>query len=198
MDAEQVVAKILSEAKAEGEKIVSEARDKSASQQARLTGRLTAYEKETQTLTVRAAEDKTRRMLAAARMEIRKDVLARKVSLLDEVFKNAQSQIQSLGDDDYGKLITSLMLKAVETGDEKVVVGKNERRIDDRLIKNINRQLGTGFKGNLQLSQTRANIDGGFILARRQMQINVSVEVLLSQARADMEMELATELFAED
>ena len=147
MDAEQVVAKILSEAKAEGEKIVSEARGKCDSQQARLAGRLTAYEKETQTLSARAAEDKNRRMLAAARMDIRKNVLARKVSLLDEVFENAKGQIQSLGDGDYGKLITSLMLKAVETGDEKVVIGKNERRIDDRLIKNINRQLDTGFKG---------------------------------------------------
>ena len=44
------------------------------------------------------------------------------------------------------------MKQAVETGDEEVIVGKNEKRIDQDFIKKVNRELGAGFKGNLRLS----------------------------------------------
>jgi V/A-type H+-transporting ATPase subunit E len=195
MSVKEVVDKILADANGEAERIRSEAAEALKAQDDNLAEQLAAYEKETQMLAAKAAEDKKQRMLAATRMDIRKDILTRKVALIEEVFAKARQQIKSLSDEDYEQLISSLMQKAVETGDEKVVIGTSERRINDRLIKNVNRQLGTGYKGNLHLSQTRANIDGGFILERGRMQVNVSIDVLLAQARVDLEMELSEELF---
>ncbi len=196
MNAEQVVEKILSEARAEAEQIKSAAAEKCAATEVELNLELADYEKQTQGLAEQAAEDKKARMLATANMEIKKEYLAAKVALLDEVFGKVRERIKGLSDDEYENLIASLMIKAVESGDEQVIVGAAEERIDQALIKKVNRKLGPGYKGNLSLSGERANIGAGFILKRGKIQVNVSIDVLLTEARDKFEMELVEELFA--
>jgi vacuolar-type H+-ATPase subunit E/Vma4 len=91
--------------------------------------------------------------------------------------------------------MTKLMLEVVETGDEEVVVDSKEKRIDQKFIEKINQQLGHGRKGNLKLSEERANLGGGFILKRGKIRNDVSVGVLLAKAREGLEIELAKEIF---
>jgi len=197
MDAEQVVEKILADAKAEAEKIKSEAQEKENSEQAKLDEQLSDYKKQTDIIAQKAGEDKKAHLLAAARMDIAKDYLAEKRKILDEVFAQARQKLQNLPDGEYCKLMTKLMLKAVETGDEEVIVDNNEKRIDQKFIKNINRELGPGYKGDLRLSGEKQNLGGGFILKRGKIKNNVSLEVLLNQARKELEIELAKKLFGE-
>ena len=196
MEAKEVVEKILSQAKVEAEKILAEAKSKASEEESKLASELSEYRQQTQSMADSAAADKKMRMLAAARMEIRKEITAAKNVVLDEVFAGAAEQIKALSDKDYQQLITSLITEAVETGDEQVVVGKDETRIDHALIKSINRTLGSGFKGNLVLAEDRANIDGGFILRRGSVRINASIDVLLAQVKEQIETELAAELFS--
>ena len=197
MDAEQVVEKILADAKAEAEKIKSEAQEKENAEQAKLNEQLGEYNKQTELLAQKAGEDKKAHLLAAARMDIAKDYLAEKRKILDEVFAQARQKLQNLPDGEYCKLMTRLMLDAVETGDEEVVIDNNEKRIDQKFIKQINRELGPGYKGNLRLSNEKQNLGGGFILKRGKIKNNVSIEVLLAQARKELEIELAKKLFGE-
>ena len=197
MDAEQVVEKILADAKAEAEKIKSEAQEKENAEQVKLDEQLSDYKKQTDIIAQKAGEDKKAHLLAAARMDIAKDYLAEKRKILDEVFAQARQKLQNLPDGEYCKLMTKLMLKAVETGDEEVIVDNNEKRIDQKFIKNINRELGPGYKGNLRLADVRGNLGGGFILKRGKIKNNVSIEVLLAQARKELEIELAKKLFGE-
>jgi len=195
MDAEQVVDKILSEARAEAEAIRSEAQGQADEDRSRLQEELDAFEAETKRLADQAAEDRRARMLAAARMENRKAELTAKVELLNEVFEKAAERLAALEDDEYRDFMADLMARAVETGDEKIIIGHDETRIDDRVIKAVNRQLGPGFKGNLQLASDRADIRGGFILRRGKIQTNVSIDVLVGQTREDMEPEVVAMLF---
>lgn len=196
MSAEKVVEKILSEARAEAEKIEKEAAEERSSEQQKDEKELAEYRKQTETLAAGAAEDRKLQLLAGARMEIRKENLATKRQLLAEVFAAAAGQLKRLDDGRYRELMTNLMLKAVQTGDEEVIVGKNEARIDHSFIKHINRQLGAGYKGNIRLSEHREDIDAGFILKRGKIKTNVAIEVLLAQARQSLEIELVRELFS--
>ncbi len=195
MDTEQVVEKILSESQAKADKIKSEARESAASHEAELATELANFRKETETLAQKASEEKKRRMLASARMETRKELLSCKVGLLNEVFDKTREKIKGLPEEEYREFVESLMHKAIESGDEEVVIGASDDRVNNGLIKRVNRKLGPGFKGNLQLASDTADIDGGFILRRGNIQINVSIDVLLEEAREQMEIELATELF---
>jgi len=195
MEAEQVVEKILADARAEADKIKKQADDKQAEEQARLSEQMDEYKRQTETLARQAGEDEKSHILAAARMNIAKEYLAEKRKILDEVYQKAQEQLQNLPDAEYRDLIKKLLLDAVETGDEEVIIDTNESRIDHDFIKQINRKLGPGYKGNLKLSSERQNLKAGFILSRGKVKTNVSVEVLLDQARKELEIKLAKELF---
>ena len=196
MNAEQVVEKILSQANADAQKILAEAKAKVDAQKARLQDELAEYDKQTDAMAAAAAEDKRQRMMAGARMSNAAARLTAKAKLLDEVFQKAQERLVQLPDEPYKAMMTRLMVQSVQTGDEEVLVGKDERRINDEFIKQVNRQLGTGFKGNLRLSDRRAPIVGGFILSRGKVRMNASVDVLVGELREAMETELATKLFA--
>ncbi len=197
MGAEEVIEKILADAKAEAQKIKQQADDKEAAEQTKLDEQLDEYNKQTQTLAEKRAGDEKLHILATARMDIAKQLLAEKRKILDEVFKQAQNQLKKLPDDESRKLMTKLMLEAVETGDEEVIVDKNETRIDNEFISQINKQLGSDSKGRLKLSTERQDLGVGFILKRGKIKVNVSIEVLLNQARRELETELAKELFGD-
>jgi V/A-type H+-transporting ATPase subunit E len=195
MEAEQVTEKILAEAKAEAQKIKQQADDKEAAEQTKLRQQLDEYNKQTQALAEKRASDEKLHIMAAARLDIAKQLLAEKRKILDEVFEQAQNRLKKLPDDEFRKLMTKLMLEAVETGDEEVIVDKNKTRIDNGFIRQINQQLGPDKKGKLKLSSESQNLGAGFILKRGKIKVNVSIEVLLNQARRELEIELAKELF---
>jgi len=198
MDAEQVIEKILAEAKAEAEKINNQAAREQQAEQAELDELLAEHHKQTQILARKAAEDTKAHLLATARMTIAKEYLAEKRRVLDEVFEKAREKVKNLPAKDYRGLMKKLMLKAVETGDEEVVLDAKETRIDEDFITEINHQLGSNKKGNLRLSPQREDLGAGFILKRGKIKTNASLDVLLSQAREELEMELAKDLFGTD
>jgi V/A-type H+-transporting ATPase subunit E len=196
MEAEQVTEKILADARAEAQKIKKQAEEKGAAEQAQFTEQLDEYRKQTEALGRRAAQGKKLHLLAKARMDIAKQLLAEKRKILDEVFAEAYQRLGDLPDDRYRKLIAKLMLEAVETGDEEVIIDNKEKRIDHEFIKQINRQLGCGYKGNLRLADEKGSIGGGFVLRRGRIKNNFTFKVLLMRARKELEIELAKELFA--
>jgi V/A-type H+-transporting ATPase subunit E len=196
MEAEQVIEKILADAKAEADKIKNQADENEAAEKAKLEEQLDEYRKQTDTLAQKAAEDEKSHILAAARMHIAKEHLAEKRKILDEVFEKARQQLQNLPDNKYRELITKLMLDTVETGNEEVIIDNEEKRIDEKLIKQINQKLGPERKANLKVSDEKQNIEAGFILRCDKINTNVSINVLLAQARKELEIELAKELFS--
>ena len=195
MEAVQVVEKILADAKAEAEKIKKQTGANEAAEKARLTEQLDEYNKQTRILAKKAGEDEESHILAAARMDIAKQLLAEKRRILDEVFEQARQQVHNMPEQEYHALCTKLLLEASETGDEEIVVDKNEKRINQDFVDQVNRQLSSKGKGELKLSEQKQDIGAGFILKRGQIKTNVSLNVLLDQARKELEIDLAKELF---
>ncbi len=197
MKAEQVVEKIVSEGRQEADRILKEAQTKVQERRKAFEEKQKSFRQETESLAHQAAEDRRSRLLAAARMNLRKKVLAAKNELLREVFDKARHRINSMEDGQYLELMGRLLRQSVVTGDEEVVIGKNETRINYEFLKQVNKKLGPGYKGNLRLAAERADIDGGFILRRGKVQVNCSTVVLLEQIRQTIEIDLAQKLFAE-
>ena len=195
MNADQVIKKILSEAQQQADEINRQASDKCALQKQQTEEELANYRAETERLSGQAAEERFQRLLAGARMSNGQKVLSAKVAILNDVFAKAKEAVNKLPDEQYLSLMAVMMKQAVETGDEEVVVGKNENRIDEAFVKKVSSDLGAGFKGNLRLSDKRAEIAGGFILSRGKVRINASTDVLIDRLRESMEIELSRELF---
>ncbi len=198
MEAQQVTDKILADAKAAADEIKQQAEARTGREKAGLEKQLDAYKAETEEMAQQAGEDKRSHMLAAARMDIARELLAEKRSILDEVFSKARAKLKALPEDEYKKLIEKLMLDTVETGEEQVVAEQGDNRIDAQLVDKVNKALAEkGKKGELKLSKEKVGLDGGFILRRGKIKTNVSLDVLVSQARDELEIKLARELFAE-
>jgi V/A-type H+-transporting ATPase subunit E len=192
MDGAQVIEKILSDAKAEAQKIKNETDAKLAQKRAEVDKQLDEYRKQTETLAQKAGENARQQVLSTARMELAKEYLAEKTKLLDEVFAEAQRRLDQMADDEYRNLVAKQMLDAVETGDEEVIIDTNEKRIDQSLIN----QANGAKKWNLQLAAQREPIGGGFILKKGNIKKNCSRSVVLSRIRNELEIELAKTLFA--
>ena len=193
MSVEKVVEKILADATAEAEKIKAEAEAKAKQTAEQTASQLASFDKETTQLERTAFEEAKSRVLATARMDISKQNLQTRKKLVDEVFDKAAEAIKNMSDGDYVQLMEKLVIASVETGDEQIVVGKNESRLGAEFLNSVNSKLGD--KGGLSIAQDKADIQAGFILRRGKVRINVSLEVLLGQVREELETELANELF---
>lgn len=194
MSAEKVVEKILADAGVQTEKIKSEADNKVKQLTEQSTAQLADFTKETSQLEKTAFEEAKSRVLATARMDIAKQNLQTRKSVIDDVFVKAADAIKNMSDTDYVQLMEKLVLASAETGDEQIVIGKNDSRFGPGFLESVNEKL-TG-KGNLSIADDKADIDAGFILRRGKVRINVSLEVLLSQTREELETELAKEIFS--
>ncbi len=196
MEAKQVIDKILTDAQNEADSIMKKAEKNAERQKKQLQDQLNEFNEETEKEASEAADDKKQNMLAAARMKNAKELLAEKRAILNEVFDKASEKLKQMSEDEYKNMMKNLMLKAVETGDEEVILDKKEKIIDQSFIKSVNRELGPGYQGNLKLSDDKMDLGGGgFILKRGLIQNNVSYNVLIQQAKDDLEMDLAKDLF---
>jgi len=195
MNAEKVISRILSEARAEAEKQKDAAKSRLKTKEASFQKQLEAYHDETAKLAQAAADDEKMLLLASTRMDLKKKTLAAKRQLLDGVFKAAAERISKLDKADYRALMTTLILEAVQTGDEEVIIGKDETRIDQSLIDEINSKLKEPFKGQLKLAEQRDDLAGGFILRRGKIKTDVSVDTLMEQTRQHLQIDLAKDLF---
>ena len=194
MSAEKVVEKILSDAKTQAEKIKAEADGKVKELTDHTVVQLADFDKETAELEQKAFEEAKSRVLATARMEIAKQNLQTRKTLIDDVFVKAADVIKNMNDTDYVQLMKKLLVACVETGDEQIVTGKNETRLAAEFLSAVNSELGS--KGNLTLADDKADIEAGFILRKGKIRMNVSLEVLLGQIREELETEIAKELFS--
>jgi vacuolar-type H+-ATPase subunit E/Vma4 len=82
MESEQVIEKILADARAEADKIKKQADQKEADEHAKLSEQLNEYRNQTTILTQQAGEDEKSHILAAARMNIAKEYLAEKRKIM--------------------------------------------------------------------------------------------------------------------
>lgn len=197
MEAGQVIDKIMADAKAEADKIKKQAAESQAAEQAKLDEQLARFQEETETMAKKAAEDERSHLLAAARMEAAKAYLAEKAAILDDVFAQVRQKVSELPEAAYRELMTKLMTEAVETGDEQVVAGEADARVDRALVDEVNAKLKGQDKGHLTLSDEKHPLRGGFMLKRGKIRTNVSIDVLVAQARSALIIELARDLFAQ-
>ena len=198
MDANQVVEKILSEAQAGADKIKSAANQKADAFRQSGDAQLAEYQRQTEQMVLAAEMEEKNRVLAKARFAAGKELVQTKRDLLNSVIDRAGQTVKKLGDAEYLSLMESLMLRAVRSGSEEVVVDKNETRINDTFVSRINKKLSAESKnGGLRLSADRADIKAGFILKQDKTRVNAALDVLLKQAAGELEGKLAEMLFGQ-
>ena len=188
-----VSSKILSEAEEQAQQILAEAEKQVQQLQDQSQKELDALDKQIQADVDQAAEQEQHRILAAARQAITAQLLRAKHQVLDEVFAAAKKSLTDMPPDEYRQFLVDLLKQALSTGNEVVLPAEGEKHLDQQLLDQVNQQLNN--TATLQLSQDKIPGSGGFLLAADKISIRVTWEVLLGQARRELEPELAKILF---
>jgi len=133
-----------------------------------------------------------RRRDIVAELDVRKEDLAARRKIIEETFTSALKILGSAPADRYSRIMEKLLLEAMESKDEIVIVGSRENVISPKWISDFNGKHGTG----VSLSDKKAPIIGGFILRKGRVDTNCSWEMLLESLRTDLEAEIVDRLFS--
>lgn len=185
-DAKKKTAKLKKEAEAEAKKIIQEAEQE--------------VERMTADYRVRAkkqAEEEKKRVLALARLQARDAVVLEKRQAVESVIEDGLKKVLRLPESQYHAFIKKMLLEAIETGEEEVILSEEDRKkFGEKLILEINAELSkSGKKGKIRLSSETREIQGGFILRSGGVELNSSLPVLVESLRHELESEIIKVLF---
>ncbi len=138
-----------------------------------------------------AAEKQYSLLVAAAETEARKDALRVKQEVLSEAFDRAVVYLRNLDAERYVHLLSSLALKASETGAEEIILNREDReKYGGALMEELSRA-----GKQLTLSEETRPIVGGLILSQGRIEVNCALDTLAALHRSELVGEAARLLF---
>ncbi|MFH1096149.1 MAG: V-type ATP synthase subunit E [Candidatus Desantisbacteria bacterium] len=181
LDAQQSAQLIKDEASKQSAKIIAQAQEKAEQTKQDLLKRVQ-----------HSAEEEKRQIMAIARLELRKQLLSKKQRQIETAFVNSLEYLRNLNDDEYGVFMKQLLLDAVQTREETVIlVGSKRQQIINEVVQDINTQIN----GSLVISQEVRTGSGGFILQWGKKEMNYSFEAMLHQIKEEITYDVASILF---
>ncbi|MFC1683231.1 V-type ATP synthase subunit E [Candidatus Zixiibacteriota bacterium] len=198
MSVDKIKAKILADARAEAKKVEDQISGQVRQIEAQQKEQVEVIEKQVQLEAKQRAEDRFKKDIATAELELRKTLLAEKQALIQKIFDQALKRLTKLTGEKYEKFLLELLLKTVETGDEQLIFSTaDEHKVKDQFLEKANRLLTEqGKKGELRLVREERDLRGGFILRRGKKEVNCSLGALFSTVREELEPGVAKILFS--
>ena len=184
-DAEEAARKIVAEGEAAAGEVADGGRQRAETLKKELRARAEQH-----------AQEERNRITTLARLAARRELLDEKQAFIDRVFNEAAARISGMGEKDYREFIAGFLKSTVESGDEEVLVGEGESRIDQAFLDSVSNEIGRG--GGLKLATERRPIDGGFILRSGRVETNCALATIIRDARERLETDVAAILFADD
>jgi V/A-type H+-transporting ATPase subunit E len=194
---DKLKAKIISDAEAGARKITEEAEAQAGTIRAEAEAEVEKIGAEVQARAGSEAKEHIRRQVSLRELEAKKAILAEKGRIMEEVFGKALEELRRRDREGGYGLTKELMLRAIETGDEEIIVAPDDRKgMTPSFIGSINDELRkAGKRAEIKLADDTRQIRGGFILRRGRVESNSSFETLLTMLRDDVETEVAGILF---
>lgn len=197
--AEKIKDRILADARALSEKILDDARREAQSILA--SAEKEAFQKVT-VMTEKAREEAVlikQRYAAATGLEDRKKILKIRQDSVNEAFQTALQRLADLPVDQYGSFLEKILLNIAKDEACHIVFNQRDKeRLGEAFVQKVNDKLaGQGKKTRLIIAQDALKATGGFILRYEDMEVNCTLETLISMARPELEGEVATIILGE-
>ncbi len=188
MSTQQVVERILSDARAEAESIISEAENKAAAILAAASSRAEEGRRTVETEVKEKKESIFEKKAAAARLEGAKILLSEKRKVVDGIYEKALQRLCALSKEDSLRLISMLLEKYAETNDELFFADNFSYKAEVAL-------LPVFTEKQLRVSSQTLPLDGGLRLKGVRADKDLSYGALLAADRDEHQATLALELF---
>lgn len=179
--AEEIKISIINEAKAEAHKLIQNNK--------------------------KANQDKVKTKTTNFERLAKKEILFKKKELINDLFIIGKKKLKELKDIELFNLVKKYILKELITGSEIIKVSKADygkylslfssgKPTELVLLDKLNKELGSNY--NLQLANTPANIDGGFIIVSKHFDIDLSFNSILNIIKESHETKIANILYNEE
>jgi len=178
--------RIKEETNKEGDELIKKAREEADKVKTRIL-----YQLENQ------AKDEKRKLVIKTRSEERKKLLIHKRKLMDEAFGQAEQKLSSLEKAEYLSLIKRSLISNIDSGEEEIIVSPRDGEwMEGNFIKDLRKSLKeAGTNDEMTLSPELEPQERGFILKKKDVQINCTFSNLFLSLRDELEIEVARRLF---
>lgn len=147
----------------------------------------------------READEEKRQKVAMAGLDARKEVLEEKQALIKGVFDGATRALSGLPVDEYVGFMVGPLSEAVGDDDGELILSPRDHdAAGPELVRRANKELEkAGRRGRVSLAEETRHVTGGFILRMGGIEVNNSLEALMSQRRDEFEPRVVEILFGE-
>lgn len=136
-------------------------------------------------------DETVKRQKAVAELDAKKIVLKSKKDAIDEAFRLAKEQLNSLSSEKYFDVVSNMISTYAEDGDVVTVSAKDKKLITMAKLDKI----ASAKKIKLTLNKEYGDFEGGVILSGNGMDKNLTFDVELKTLRDEMETEIADMIF---
>lgn len=190
---EKITQRIASEAQAEMDRILGDARDEAGRITASYRAQADAEARELAAKNEKAASQHEERLVSAAQMEAHKIQLAAKQEMVEKAYIQALDKLCAMPEEQYVAVLADLLVKASSNGKEEAVFSKEDReRVGKAAVEKANQLSGK----QLRLSEETQPIRGGFILKDKNVEVNCAFETLVRLQKAETAGAVVKKLFA--
>ena len=190
---EKITQRIESDAQAEIDRILGEARDEAARITASYRAQADAEARDLEAKNERAAAEQEERLVSAAQMKARKVQLAAKQEMVEKAYIQALDKPCAMPQEQYVAVLANLLVEASSNGREEAVFSKEDReQVGKAAVEKANQISGK----QLRLSEESLPIRGGFILKDKNVEVNCTFETLVRLQKAETAGAVAKTLFA--
>lgn len=188
---QDMIARILADAEAEGARIEEQARSKAAALLQEAEEQAGESKRRAGEEAAKQAEDVVRSAKSAAELIRRNSLLEKRRQLIADALNGTVRDLAALPDEAYMSLLLRLSETAARKGEG--VLRLNARDLARQGTEILSRDLGDGRV--IRLSEEPAAIDGGFLLEYGELEMNSSFSALVEEKRERLEDLLNRELF---
>ena len=190
---EKITQRIESDAQAEIDRILGEARDEAARITANYRAQADAEAQELADKNERAAAEQEERLISAAQMKASRLQLAAKQEMVEKAYIQALDKLCAMPKEQYVDVLAKLLVEASSNGKEEAVFSKEDReQVGKAAVEKANQISGK----QLRLSEESLPIRGGFILKDKNVEVNCTFETLVRLQKAETAGAVAKTLFA--
>lgn len=177
---------ILGTAHEEADRILTTARDQSATEAEHFQQELRAER-----------EREWSHKLSRAHLDSRKKILQATTSILEDVFTQAIHHIRTLDTEAYQQWISDKIFQISKEGLQTIIFSKDDaNRLPEFWITHLRERLASlGVNGEVNVDFSGKGFSGGFILKYPDYEMIVTCEEMVKRVRESMEAELTTMLF---
>ena len=190
---EKITQRIASDAQAEVDRILGDAREGAARISANYRAQADAEAQELDAKNERAAAEQEERLISAAQMKASRLQLAAKQEMVEKAYIQALDKLCAMPKEQYVDVLAKLLVEASSNGKEEAVFSKEDReQVGKAAVEKANQLSGK----QILLSEETQPIRGGFILKDKNVEVNCTFETLVRLQKAETAGAVAKTLFA--